>query len=470
MIEISPSYIVVKDYKKKEGLERYLTVWDSVYHRPSFEGFIKYKNYLILPRGIDPQVLKKHFPYKDIKKKNVKEINKLEDIEMNEEFKPRDSKQVEAIEFLNETGKFEHLNNQTQKVLSLRTGDGKTYCSINYFINNNLIPLITVDQLSTMKQWRREITKFTTLKEENVYFIAGKDTIKELEEESVDNNRVYVASHRTVSNLLSKDPLRFYKLIKKLNIGVKIYDEAHVEWENILRMDSFSNVKYTLYLTATPSRSDYKENRVYQRMFESVPKYGLKSKYNNAYNKILMVEYDTQPDDKREAKMKTGYGFSTNKYSDYIENDKYDYFLDIIKKLVTKMGDRKMAIIVHKNSLLLKLADSLDEEFSDKEVGTFSSVISDIEERKKELDKDIIVSTDKSFDKAIDVENLKGLINTVPMSSKTKTEQLIGRLREDNSIFIDMTDVGFKSTKRQQYYRKKILKLKAKESIGKIKM
>jgi hypothetical protein len=183
-----------------------------------------------------------------------------------------------------------------------------------------------------------------------------------------------------------------------------------------------------------------------------------------------MVEYDTEPCSKRESKMKTGYGFSTNKYSDYIENEKYDYFLEIIVKLVKKMGDRKVAIIVHKNSLLLKLAESLSDEFSEKEVGTFSSVISDIEERKKELDKDIIVSTDKSFDKAIDVENLEGLINTVPMSSKTKTEQLIGRLRENDSIFIDMTDVGFKSTKRQQYYRKKILQLKAKGNIAKIKM
>jgi hypothetical protein len=464
MIEVTPSYIAVKGYKKeKEGLERFLTVFDTVYFQASFEGFIKYKDILILPRGIDPQILKKYFPYKDIKRKKVKEVNKLKGVELNEEFKPRDAKQVEAIDFLN--GK-----DNTQKILALRTGDGKTYCSIHYFTTNNLIPLITVDQLSTMKQWRDEIIKFTNLEEENIFFIAGKDTIKELEENEVDNNRVYVASHRTISNLIQKDPIRFFKLIKKLNIGVKIYDEAHVEWENILRMDSFSNVKYNIYLTATPSRSNYKENRVYQRMFESVPKYGLKSKYDNAYNKILMVEYDTEPGSKRESKMKTGYGFSTNKYSDYIENEKYDYFLEIIVKLVKKMGDRKVAIIVHKNSLLLKLAESLSDEFSEKEVGTFSSVISDIEERKKELDKDIIVSTDKSFDKAIDVENLEGLINTVPMSSETKTEQLIGRLRENDSIFIDMTDVGFKSTKRQQYYRKKILQLKAKGNIAKIKM
>ena len=51
----------------------------------------------------------------------------------------------------------------------------------------------------------------------------------------------------------------------KLGIGIKIVDEAHLQYENTFSIDYSVNVKKNFYLTATFEQSDSKTNAVFHK-------------------------------------------------------------------------------------------------------------------------------------------------------------------------------------------------------------
>jgi len=119
-------------------------------------------------------------------------------------------------------------------------------------------------------------------------------------------------------------------------------------------------------------------------------------------------------------------------------------------------------------NLIKRLKTDLEENHPGIVVGTFIGEIKDGEKRADELDKQFILTNDKMFDKAMDVPDLEILINFVPFGSIVKTEQIMGRLRygeTKSSIFIDVTDIGFKECVAQSKIRRRFYKKKAKKII-----
>jgi superfamily II DNA or RNA helicase len=68
-----------------------------------------------------------------------------------------------------------------------------------------------------------------------------------------------------------------------------VFDEAHVEFKNICRINSFSNVLYTIYLTATPNRSQFLENKLYEKVFKNVPYFDGRTLAPERYHNVLLV-------------------------------------------------------------------------------------------------------------------------------------------------------------------------------------
>ena len=73
---------------------------------------------------------------------------------------------------------------------------------------------------------------------------------------------------------------------KKIHVGVKVYDEAHLSFKNVLRLDMFSNTMKTFYLTANFGRSDSREASLFRRCFSSVYKFGEETKNYEEKRKI----------------------------------------------------------------------------------------------------------------------------------------------------------------------------------------
>ena len=492
MIKVKNSSIVIPDYDLGDcpTIERYLTVYDKL---PNGFMLPKYTLYvyneedreLIIPRGYNISTLRKI-----LKDDEVKYLNKPDQsrrILIKSTTTPRDDTQVEALNFLLGAGEFANTQlYESQKFLVLGTGKGKTYVSVTAVANIKERAIIIVDSLQIAEQWKEAFINFTSVKEKEIYLVSGSKSINKLmkKDKFEPDYKIYIALHQTLNSLYKNSGFfALRNLFKKIKVGVKIYDEAHASWINICMIDACTNTKRTFYLTATPGRSDPMENRLYNYIFEKVPKYGRNDVDSNSYKysaeevdeteayiKTYCIKYNSNPSYATQVELNKRGMFNLNGYSDYTKTVSYDLFLSILKKLIKiALKDerkRRIAIILIKNDMISKVYDSLMEEFaSDEEItiGRFCGLVP-AKEKEKEKDKRIVLSTDKSLGKAINIENIGYLINTVPFASGVVAEQMIGRLRRHgkNSYLFDVTDVGFQNCVNNQKSRARTYNKKSK--------
>ena len=177
-----PSRIIIEglDEDTRMKLQRSLSVWDKAYFKYVNEIY-KYDNEndrIYIPGSMSLYKLKSLgikesdiIDKRDCKVKQRKMTNVLLTAE------PRDELQKAAIYFLKGNS---YSKGSTQNYLSLKTGEGKTYCAINYCVSTKKVPLIFVDQETLMQQWKRAILQFTNLSEENICCISGQKAIDNL--------------------------------------------------------------------------------------------------------------------------------------------------------------------------------------------------------------------------------------------------------------------------------------------------
>jgi len=466
-MKIYETKIVIDDYSRRlSELEKSLSVWDPITfsYSAQFYYFDEENNKLYLPRGIDIEKLKmelklNNYNFKsELKTKRKSRTNK----QINMKMQPRDNIQKNAIKFLTN---LPLSDNFSQKILSLATGNGKTYCAINAISKTKHVPLIMVDQDSIVEQWKTRIIEFTDTTEDEIYKISGSksiDSLLKLDKNEISKYKFFIGIHRTFKNLMENKTL-FDSFMEKIKITLKVYDEAHVEISNIFNMDMRIDCP-SWYLTATPSRSDYREDKVFQAIYKNVPKYSGKSKFKK-YSNVIIYKINSRPSVKEIEKLKTKYGFNGNEFSKLMNTDNYKMYekelVNIIFGLINKDETRKTAVVFHLNSSVDlfydKLKHIIERNNLKVSIGKFNGNIKK-SERSKALDKDLIITTGKSFAKAIDVKDLECLINTVPFSSNTMAEQLMGRLRkiENKEVYyFDLIDIGYPQCKNQLYYKKK---------------
>lgn len=471
MIEVNHSHIKIHNYQLGDSntLERMLSVWDNVSFKNTWCNYYynEGERYIVIPRGLKVNYLQYLFQDKELFI-NTKPDKKAK-ATYNCIVEPRDDKQKEAIDFL--LGNNETSQNTTERMLCMKTGGGKTYCTINALSKLGYRSLVVVDQEKIMLQWKKEFLSFTDLTEDDIYLINGRQTLDKIRKMKVTQvqSKVFIATHQTLNYYMTYNPILFKNAFDKIRIGTVVYDEAHCYVNSMFNLNFALNTELTVYLTATPNRSNLQEDKVYQKSLEMVPKFGLEDKFNDLYHNIYYISYNSNPDHKTIARCQSTRGFNINAFSDYTINDTWDKFYDIILELVkictAKEEYGKTAIILHKNEHILKLKEALEADFEGIDIGIFSSLIPSLKDREKELQKKIIISTDKSLGKAVDIKDLQFCIMTTPTSSPVLAEQTLGRLRKldnRNVLYFDVTDVGFKSCVHQRKARRKVLDKKAK--------
>lgn len=481
ILKIFPSRLEISPYDMGDNptFEKKLSVFSKVTFDYEFSAF-SYREEdrtMVLSRNISPKITDDKFFKSLTIEDHTDYFDEYDEVEFECVNKPRDSVQQEAIDFLyggSTFSDFSFMSEEDEKMLCLATGKGKTYSVIAYLARAKKLGMIVVDQDHIMKQWFDEFLNHTNLNEEDIFLISGLDTIKALLRAEGDLPfKAYIASHRTFATLAKKrnGVELLNALFNKLKIATKVFDEAHVEWKNIILMNSYIDTKETIYLTATPNRSNAQEDIVYQYIFGEVPRFGLQQKYDadEKYQDLVFIEYDTEPSIQEQAEMKNRHGFDMKKYSDYIQEKHFDYIYEIIDEIIKNHNSSKVAIIAHKNEFVDKLATRLETEFKEKTVGRFCGLVPK-SKRSGEKDKDIVVSTDRSLSKAVDIRGLEVVISLNQYSSKVLSEQMVGRLRKEGDkpcTFYDFTDMGFKQCIDQRKYRKKGLTMKAKTQTTK---
>lgn len=471
-ITLYPTRIIIDGYDERIAqLEGPLNVWNNVTFSYDFQAFIKdeEKKRIYLPNAYTLYTLKKYFPNYKIEDKRP-EINSclneyyknIKPIALRYDFK--DDLQRESVKFL------KTLNGKNmEKYLCLKTGQGKTYCAIRYIAETNDRPIIFVDQDSLAEQWKERILEYTDTEEDEIYYISGQNSINRLYKRGKDemkNIKFFLCCYRTFSNKLksSETSKEISDLINFIQVNLKIHDEAHVEYMTIFKLNMICNLK-TIYLSATPQRSDPNEDKVYQNMLFLTDKFSsanMKRKNNKDnkdedenYHNIIIYNWNSKPNLKNQSECQTKYGFSMARYFKYLEEEKYEQFEELLYDLIFNQilknrRKKKIAILFGTNSIIDKFYNNLCQYVIDMnyklKIGKFNGTIKKSERLKELTESDIIITTDKSFSKGLESENLQVLINTVPFSSETKLTQVIGRLRKlpnKEVFFFDINDNGF---------------------------
>ena len=446
-------------------LEYIFSVWDPLRHT-SFPKCIEYDEQhkkLILPRGLDIPWLENQFGCTAM-------VDKKCDQYVNEEplpikYLPKDEKQKEILNFIFGNDKYYYTKSKSQLSINSSTGSGKTYLAVaSICISGSRVAIIT-SSINWLDQWRDRILEYTKLDKKDIYMIAGAGSIDKLNgRKNYNNYRIFLVSHSTIKSYGDKNGWdKVEELFYNLNIGMKVYDEAHLYFDNMAKIDFHSNTRKTLYLTATPQRSNKDEDSIYQLYFKNIPSIDLFDQDKDPHVNYIAMHFNSHPSPMDIQKCKNAYGFDRIGYTNYIVNrPNFQMILYILIDMILSCPG-KVLIYIGVNSAINKVYDMIIEQFPflESNVGIYTSLTKT--NKYEQLYKKIILSTTKSCGAASDIQDLMVTINLAePFKSPVLAQQTLGRTRAYDSLYIDLVDHGFYFTKKYYEAKKPIFKQYAK--------
>lgn len=462
MIEVSRNNIIVRnitpDSSEMKKLTYKFSLYDKLYRKYTFNAFFQEGNDIYIPSSVGLNEITQLFPKKEVVV-NLNNVAKSKSVAYNMKCHPRDDLQKQSLDFLVKMKKDPETHS---RFLSLPTGSGKTYVTINLISKLRKKAMVIVDAIDLATQWRREFLKHTDLQEDDILILSGQESIDK--EILNPTKKVYIAVHRTLGNMMTNDVNSMNVLMNKLGIGIRVFDESHVEFGNICKINAFSNVEYTLYLTATPNRSNFNDDSLYAKVFGKIPFFNGKEMGSEKYHTVILVTMNSSPTFDEKLGIRTQYGFSQARWGSYMTSSGYETLfetlIEIFEKFKLVKRNKKTAIVLPTIDLIKKVKGELEQTFEGIDIGTFIGEVSK-KKRDAELDKMFILTNEKIFGKGKDVKDLEIVINFVPVGSVVVTEQILGRLRNNegkSAILFDVTDIGFDECVRQQKLRKRFYK------------
>ena len=455
-ITVRNTCIIINDYNLGDcpQLEEIFRIYDPITHQ--FNSFAMYydetNRKLYLPAGLDLWKIKGYFNQKYYDRENHHPYKTIDDIMI--KYKPRDEQQQEALRFM--VGVNEYSDNQYSNQLSvnLNTGKGKTYCSIATVCFFKIKSIIITGSNSLLSQWGEEIVRYTNLNRNDIVQISGSDTINMIlmgKSKKAMEGKIFLCSHGTLRSFGDTYGWEnVNKLFELLGIGIKFFDEAHTNFSNMLMIDYFTNVWRTYYVTATPGRSNWRENRIFQLSIKNVPGIDLFDENNDPHTSYVAIKWNSRPNPQQISMCKNKYGLDRMKYIDYVTKQPNFYnMLRIIMDLVIKCKGRVL-FYIGTNDGILRVYYWLSKNYPEflGDIGIFTSLLTH-EQKMNEKKKKLLLSTTKSAGLGEHIEGLKmTIVLAEPFKSEIIARQTLGRTRDSNTMYIELVDMGFKYTKK----------------------
>lgn len=475
-IEVTNTAIIINDYNMGdcEKLERQFSIYDPVTHKKYIQNmyYDEENKMLYLPRGIDIWFVEKLFDTRAHFNINAYyKYQKFNDIKMRT--KPRNETQAEAFRFMVGLNEYKDTELLPQLSLNLNTGKGKTYVSVLTLAYLGIRGIIIAKLVDWLQQWADKIMEYTNIKENEICIIKGSNVIYRLlnmSDEQLSKYKIFLVTHDTIQSFASNNGWESVgELFKFLKIGIKVYDESHLDFNNICMIDYHTNVFKTYYVTATPGRSGYKENIIYQNCFKNIPSITLHDPEADAHTDYYSIHYNSNPTPSDISSCRNNtYGLDRNKYTKYLLNKPNFYkLLTIIMDIAlknTKIYGQKCLIYIGTNEAIQTVYQWIIENFQDiaYDVGIYTSIIPK-KEKAEALNKRIILSTTKSTGAASDIPGLRlTIVLAEPFKSEIIARQTFGRTRENNTKYIEVVDRGFNQCVKYYYEKQPVYKSIAK--------
>jgi superfamily II DNA or RNA helicase len=459
-IEVRHSAIIINNYNLGDSprLENFFSIYDKLRHTrfPKACYYDEKNKRMYLPRGIDvyfieglfgcnAHLISKCDPYRTVEPIRIKHL-------------PRDDVQKEAIRFILGKDEYSYTKAKSQLSVNLNPGAGKTYLSIAMASYTSLLTMMITSSLDWIDQWKKRILQYTDIKRDEIYIISGSGSIARLLNgmNDITKYKFILASHDTIKSYGDKHGWhKVGELFIILGIAIKIYDEAHLNFDNICKIDFFTNTMKTLYLTATPARSDERENIIYQTSFKNVPAIDLFDEEEDPRSEYIGISYNSHPTAFDINGCKNPYGFDRNNYTNYVVTKPEFYKLIYILMEISRKKNGKTLIYIGTTSAINIVYNWMEYYFPEYrgQIGVFHSLIPK-NQKQEQLNKRIILSTTKSCGAAIDIAGLAlTIVLAEPFKSEVTARQSLGRTRDRNTFYIEAVDRGFLSIKN--YYKAK---------------
>lgn len=458
------SAIIIENYEwnECEQLEKYFRIYEPVTHSYYYLGiFYDSENKrLYLPRGIDIWFVEKITGMNvDVLINSYTKYQTFDDISIR--YLPRDDAQKETLRFM--LGKQEYRETATKSQLSvnLSTGKGKTYVTIATLAYLGIRGIVIADSVSWLKQWRDRTVEYTDISEKEICMMSGSGNVFKLlnmSEEYLKKYKLFLVTHDTIQSFGTNYGWdKVTELFEHLKIGIKIFDEAHLNFKNLCMIDFYTNVYKTYYLTATPAKSSDDENRVYQIYFKNIPAIELFDENEDPHTSYVAIQYNSRPSPVDISTCRNKYGLDRNKYTEYVVGQDNFYkllviIMDIALKYTNTPGS-KFLMYIGTNNAILKVYQWIIENYPELrgDVGIYTSIVSP-EEKQEACSKRLILSTTKSAGAAVDIPGLKlTVVLAEPFKSEVIAKQTLGRTRDANTMYIEIVDKGFNQCSRYYY-------------------
>lgn len=363
-------------------------------------------------------------------------------------YEPRNDFQKDSIKFLMENGNH-------QLALNAQTGTGKSFMTAYASTMLNLKTMIIVPNEGLKTQWIETYHRMFNYKPRHLMNIAGTKIIDDIMNDLIEERDIYFVNHATLRNYMTDyGGYALHKFFKKLKIGIKVYDESHLEFHNIITIDYYTNSLHNWYLTATFDRSDRSESICFKRAFSNMTAFGEYESAQLVKKHIIyhVVNFNSRPTVQQRRQVIGWRGMTAASYGKYafLTDEKqvaYNVILRVLK--LTENIEGKILIFVPLIEAVDKVAEKLKRADIGRSVGIYHSKTS-VDEKRDALKKDIIVTTIQSFGTGKDLPGLRIVISLSPLVSKTQTHQLLGRIRpyEDgtkDTYFFDCNDISIPS-------------------------
>lgn len=320
--------------------------------------------------------------------------------------------------------------------------------------------LIVCHRKDLLKQWQATLIEKIGMDDSDIHTLTTEDFLA-AEQMKLDLGDVYLLSHQTFRfalHAMNNDFERVSKAIENFGIGLKIIDEAHLEFRNIVDIDMCMNIKRNLYLTATDGRSSKDENAIFKHVFTNAVKFTKNAKHKNKWIEYCTIFINTNvPYKVSKFQLENGRGMSATKYGKaVIKRDRnkthFNAINELLRVIFTRDEHAKVLIFMP----LIELCDELeffinthlnkDQSFDyDLRVGTINSHNTKLE-NDRSAKCDVIISTILSCGTGKDIPGLTDIICCSPFKSAITTQQVIGRLRYygKNCGYWDIVDESVK--------------------------
>lgn len=483
-IVLRHGHIAITDYNMGDNpeFEKLLSVWDKMYWRYNqVTGYyIPQAREFRIGRGFNLRRLMSIFPEHRIEVDNWS--YHVDKVEYNLTTPPKNDFQTVALTFMAGEGAYYKNKRYTQQLIDADTGDGKTYCgvAISAYFKSKVVVVVPISKL--LEQWKESYLKFTTLEESQIMIVKGSAKCDKIRNGKCEDKVIYIFTADTIMSYINNRGIQAcIEMLEKTGAYMKIIDEIHKDMGTVSAIEAMSNFKLNLYMSASPMRTDQKENYIFQLLYQDVPKFGSNFKQKSEKHINIMVKkYTFFPDDQQIRSMyRPNLGLNTKAYERVLISapDKQRSSFD--KAMLTML--RWSKDMVKKNNKILILCQTVDgtkfiEALAEKvfpgECAHYYATGMTTKQKADALEKKVICATSSSMGTGADIKNLQHVINICTYSNPIDASQLPGRARKlkDGTpvVYIELVNMGYRKTVNQYNARSKYLRDKA--AKGKIMM